>query len=274
MTPGRSFGSRHSLWRSVHAEFLKIWASRTPLIFLLAIPALSYVVVFELYHVEQMGTRLSPGHALEALPVLFVAIWKLLIFQVAVLAYSAFWATVDSQYGMIRVVGTQPLSRLAYLFGKWMGVGAHVAILTAGLILSLVGWTTLYSGVRGIETTDISALLRFSLELMTVTLALCAIGLASGTLRRTVGSGIVTAVLVFIGLSVMMTLPFDVFPPRFVLMRYLFFPVQEFPNPFPAEDGLFLRVYARADFYLTMLVTPAIVAVPAILHFRRRDITE
>jgi ABC-type transport system involved in multi-copper enzyme maturation permease subunit len=262
------------VWRSVHAEFLKIWASRIPLIFLLAIPALSYVVVFELYHVEQMGTRLSPGHALEALPILFVAVWKLLIFQVAVLAFSAFWATVDSQYGMIRVVGTQPLSRLEYLWGKWMGVGAHIAILTVGLILSLFGWTALYSGVRGIQAADVTALLGFSLELTVVTLALGGIGLASGTFRRTVGSGIVTAVLVFIGLSVMMTLPFDVFPPRFVLMRYLFFPVQEFPNPFPVEDGLFLRVYSRADFYVTMLATPLVVALPAVLYFRRRDITE
>lgn len=274
MTPGQAPGSGHGVWRSVHAEFLKIWASRTPLIFLLAIPALTYVVVFELYHVEQMGTRLSPGRPIEALPLVFVAVWKLLIFQVAVLAFSAFWATVDSQYGMIRVVGTQPLSRLEYLCGKWMGVGAHIAMLTAGLILSLVGWTALYSGVRGIQTTDVTALLRFSLELIVFTLALSAIGLASGTLRRTVGSGIVTAVLVFIGLSVMMTLPFDVFPPRFVLMRYLFFPVQEFPNPFPGEDGLFLRLYSRADFYATLLVTSAIVAVPAILYFRRRDITE
>ena len=274
MTPGREFGSGHGVWRSVHAEFLKIWASRIPLIFLLAIPALSFVVVFELYHVEQMGTRLAPDHAIEALPILFVAVWKLLIFQLAVLAFSAFWATVDSQYGMIRVVGIQPLSRLEYLFGKWMGVGAHIAMLTAGLILSLVGWTVIYSGVRGIQAADVTALLRFSLELMVVTLALCGIGLASGTLRRTVGSGIVTAVLVFIGLSVMMTLPFDVFPPRFVLMRYLFFPVQEFPNPFPGEDGLFLRAYSRVDFYVTMLATPAIVALPAILHFRRRDITE
>jgi hypothetical protein len=50
--------------------------------------------------------------------------------------------------------------------------------------------------------------------------------------------------------------------------------VQEFPNPFPVEDGLFLRVYSRADFYVTMLATPLVVALPAVLYFRRRDITE
>jgi hypothetical protein len=266
--------ARHGLRRSAHAAFMKILASRMPLIFLLATPALCFIVVFELFHVEQVGTRLELAHALDAFPLLFVTVWKMLMFQMAVLAFSAFWTTVDSQYGMVRVVGTQPISRLEYLLGTWMGVVAHVAIQAGGLVLSLLGWAVLYCGVSGVDWTDMTRLLLFSLELVVFTAAICVIGLASASFRRTVGSGIVTAVMAFIGLSIIMTLPFDVFPPRFVFVRYLFFPVQEFPNPFPGDDSLFVRLYSHGDFYLTVLATPLLLAIPAVLYFQRRDITE
>jgi ABC-type transport system involved in multi-copper enzyme maturation permease subunit len=266
--------SRHGMLRCAHAEFLKIWASRIPLVFILGVPVLCYLVVFEFYHVEQAGTRVPLHHALQAVPLLFATVWKMLLFQAAVLAFAAFWTTVDSQYGMIRVVGAQPLSRLEYLLGKWIGVSGHVVLVTLALILSLLGWAVLYSGLAGISASDVMMFVRFSLELLTLTLALGGIGLTSASFRRTVGSGIVTAMLAFIALAVMTTLPFDVFPPRFVFVRYLFFPVQEFPNPFPTEDSLFLRMYSRGDFYLVVLATPLILAIPAILYFRRRDITE
>jgi ABC-type multidrug transport system permease subunit len=265
---------RHGLVRSAHAEFMKILASRMPLIFLLATPALCFIVVFELFHIEQMGSRLELNHALEAFPLLFVTVWKMLMFQVAILAFSAFWATVDSQYGMVRVVGVQPISRIEYVVGKWIGVIAHVAIQTGGLVLSLLGWAILYCGVSGIDRSDATRLLRFSITLIVLTVAISALGLATASWRRTVGSGIVTAVLAFIGLSIMMTLPFDVFPPRFVFVRYLFFPVQEYANPFPGEDSLFVRLYSYSDFYFTILVTPLLMAIPAVLYFRRRDIAE
>jgi ABC-type transport system involved in multi-copper enzyme maturation permease subunit len=253
---------------------MKILASRMPLILLLATPALCFIVVFELFHVEQMGSRLQLEHALDAFPLLFVAVWKMLIFQVAVLAFSAFWTTVDSQYGMVRVVGTQPISRLESLLGKWMGIIAHVAIQTGGLVLSLLGWAVLYAGIGGIGWTDGMNLVRFSVQLLVFTLAVCVVGLASASFRRTVGSGIVTAVMAFIGLSVMMALPFDVLPPRLVFVRYLFFAAQEFPNPLPGDDSLFVRLYSHSDFYLSVLGTPLLLVIPAVLYFRRRDITE
>jgi ABC-type transport system involved in multi-copper enzyme maturation permease subunit len=253
---------------------MKILASRMPLIFLLATPALCFIVVFELFHVEQVGARLELDHALDAFPLLFVTVWKMMIFHVAVLAFAAFWTTVDSQYGMVRVVGAQPISRLEYLLGKWSGVLAHVAIQAGGLVLSVLGWAVLYCGVGGIGWADATRFLLFSLELIVFTVATGAVGLASASFRRTVGSGIVTAVMAFIGLSIMMTLPFDVFPPRFVFVRYLFFPVQEFPNPFPGDDSLFVRLYSHSDFALAVVGTPLILAIPAVLYFRRRDITE
>jgi len=273
MVPPRH-ATRNALLRSAHAEFLKIWASRMPLVFLLAIPAFCYLIVFELYHVEHVEEHLALRHALQAVPILFLGVWKMLLFQAAVLAFAAFWTTVDSQYGMIRVVGSQPLSRVEYLLGKWVGISAHLALVTIALILSLVGWAVIYSGVHGIGAQDIAMLLRFSLELLVVVLALGAVGLATASFRRTTASGMVTAMIAFISLAVMTMLPFDVLPPRFVFVRYFFFPMQEFPSPFAARDDLFLRLYSLSDFYTVVLVTPLMLAFPAILYFRRRDITE
>ena len=79
------------------AEFLKIWASRIPLVILVALPLGTYLFVLELYKVEGIGDRIH-GNALDALPILFFATWKTLMFQMAMLTFAAFWATVDSQY--------------------------------------------------------------------------------------------------------------------------------------------------------------------------------
>jgi ABC-type transport system involved in multi-copper enzyme maturation permease subunit len=265
---------RYALARSAHAEFTKIWASRVPLVFLLSIPVGCYLVVFELYHMEHIREHLPVRHALDVVPMLFYVVWKMMLFQAAVLAFAAFWATVDSQYGMVRVVGAQPLSRVEYLLGKWLGISGHVVILTIALIVSVVGWAAIYSGVRGIGARELMMLLRFSVEILALTVALGGVGLATASFRRTIGSGMVTAMVAFIGLSVMMMLPFDVLPPRFVFVRYFFFPMQEFPSPFPGGDNIFLRLYSLSDFYTVVIGTPLILAIPAILYFRRRDITE
>lgn len=81
------------------AEFLKIWASRIPLAILAAIPVLTYAFVIELYHVEGLAERLPARNALDALPVLFFATAKTMLFHGSVLAFAAFWSTVNSQYG-------------------------------------------------------------------------------------------------------------------------------------------------------------------------------
>jgi len=274
VTRPRRDSMRYVLWRSAHAEFMKIWASRVPLVFLLSIPAFCYLVVFELYHVEHLSQELTVRHALDAVPVLYFAVWKMMMFQAAVLAFAAFWATVDSQYGMVRVVGAQPLSRLEYQVGKWLGISGHVAVVTIALIGSVVGWAAIYSGVRGIGLQDVAMLLRFSVELLVLTLALGVVGMVTASFRRTVGSGMVTALLAFIALAVMTMIPFQILPPRFVFVRYLFFPMQEFPSPFETDGSIFVRLYTLADFYTVVIGTPLLLAIPAMLYFRRRDITE
>jgi ABC-type transport system involved in multi-copper enzyme maturation permease subunit len=256
------------------AEFLKIWASRVPLVFLLAIPVGCYLIVFELYHVEHAGELMPIRHALQAVPLLFLGVWRMLLFQGAVIAFAAFWTTIDSQYGMARVVGALPLSRVACLLGKWLGIGGHLVLATIALIASLVGWGVIYSGVQGITSVDVGRLGRFSVELLVVTLALGGVAAAAASFRRTVASGIVTAFIALIGLGFLSMVSSDVVAPRFVFVRYLFYPLQEFPDPWPGRDSPFLRLYSVSDFYRIMLVTPLLFAIPAILYFRQRDISE
>jgi ABC-type transport system involved in multi-copper enzyme maturation permease subunit len=257
------------------AEFLKIWASRIPLTILVAVPALTYLFVFELYHVEHLNDLMKPTNALQSLPVVFFAIWKSLLFQAAVVGFSAFWATVDSQYGMVRIGVCQPVTRIEYLVGKWFAISAHVAILAAGFSASLIGWTCLYSGVHGLGVAGVLAMMRFSLELVCLVASIAAITMIAASFRRTVGSGIMVAFMAFIALAIMTVLPFHVLSPRFVLFRYFSFPLGELPDPFPTEgDSIYVRVRTVADFVLVTTMTPLLLALPALAYFRRRDIGE
>jgi hypothetical protein len=90
-----------------------------------------------------------------------------------------------------------------------------------------------------------------------------------------VGSGIVIAAIAVIVLAFMTMLPFDVVPPRFIFMRYFFFPLGEFPNPWPTElDSPFVRLRTMGEFLVWVPATPLVLSLVAILHFRTRDITE
>ena len=257
------------------AEFLKVWASRIPLVILLALPVGTYLFVFELYHVERMGDHLHIANALDALPLVLFAAWKTLLFQAAMLTFAAFWTTVDSQHGMVRVACCQPVTRVEYLLGKWCGITAHVVIFTIVLVVSGLVWTGIYSGLRGVRGQDAASLARFTVDLVMLTVALTSVAMATASLRRTVGAGIVVALMAFILLAFMTMLPFDLVPPRLVLMRYFFFPLGELRDPFPATaDSLFHRLHSVADFCRVAVATPLLFVLPAVVYFRKRDIVE
>lgn len=257
------------------AEFLKMWASRIPLIIILAIPAGMYLFVFELYHVERIASHLRIENAFDALPLLAFTVWKTMFLQAAVLLFAAFWTTVDSQYGMIRVVCCQPITRLEYLLGRACAGTLHIASFVVAFVGSLVAWAGIYSGFRGVRVQDVLSLVPFTIELTTFVVALGAIAAAVASARRTVGSGIVAGLIAFILLALMTTIPFDVFPPRFVFMRYFFFASGELRNVFPNErDAPWVRVFSEWDFYRTVLLTPVAFVLPAAIYFWRRDIVE
>jgi len=266
-----------SLGRQAAAEFRKIAAARATLAFLLALPVGTYLVAFELYHVEWAGDRMAVRvpDVMHAIPLLFFASWKTLLFQAALVSFAAFWTTLDSQYGMIRVACTQPVSRVTYLVGKWLGIGGHVVILSAVYVLCQGLWGALYSGLGGMGLPQWTALARFAIEAIVLSLALAWIGMAAASFRRTVGSGIVIAVMGVVVLALMMMIPFDVVPPRFVFMRYFFFPLGELPNPWPGHpDSPFVRARTVTEFWAIVPSTPLVLSLAALLHFRRRDITE
>jgi len=257
------------------AEFLKIWASKVPLVILVALPVGTYLFVLELYHVERVGERLAIENAVQALPLVFFATWKTLLFQAAMLTFAAFWTTIDSQYGMLRVGCCQPLTRTELLLGRWCGIGAHVVLFSVALVLSELLWTTLYSGLRGIGVADAVRVARFAVELAVLILAISAVAMAAASCRRTVGSGIVTALMSFILLALMTVLPFDLVPPRLVLFRYFFYPLQEFAAPsLTGADSPFRRPEFLTSFYAVALATPLLFAVPAVAYFGTRDIVE
>lgn len=268
------FAALRGLARQAGAEFRKIAAARMTLAFLLALPVGTYLFAFEFYHVERAADRLPVPDVLHAVPMLFFASWKTLLFQAALVAFAAFWTTLDSQYGMIRVACAQPVSRSVYLVGKWLGVGGHVVILSTVYVLCHGLWGALYAGFGGMGVVQWAALARFAIEVLAFSLALAWIGMAAASFRRTVGSGIVIAVMAVVVLALMTMLPFDLVPPRLVFMRYFFFPLGELPNPWPGHDSPFVRVRTMAEFGAIVPSTPLLLSVAALLHFRRRDITE
>jgi ABC-type transport system involved in multi-copper enzyme maturation permease subunit len=264
-----------SLPRQAGAEFRKIAAARMTLAFLLALPAGTYLFAFELFHVELAIERNVVPNVFHAVALLFFASWKAMLFQIALVAFAAFWATVDSQYGMIRVACSQPVSRSTYLLGKWLGIGGHAVILSAVYVLCLGLWGALYSGFRWMGPAEWAALARFAIEVLIFALAFAWVGMAAASFRRTVGGGIVTAAIAIVLLALMTMLPFSLVPPRLVFMRHFFFPLGELPNPWPSyRDSPFVRVRTAAEFWTIVPLTPLLLSLAALFHFRRRDITE
>jgi ABC-type transport system involved in multi-copper enzyme maturation permease subunit len=264
-----------SLARQAAAEFRKIAAARMTIAFLLAVPAGTYLFAFDLYHVERALERNPVPNLLYTVPLLFFKSWQTLLLQMALVAFAAFWATLDSQYGMIRVACSQPISRSTYLLGKWLGIGGHVLILSAAYVFCLVLWGALYAGFRGMGPAEWTALARFAIEALAFALALTWVGMAAASFRRTVGGGIVTGVMAIILLALMTMLPFSLVPPRFVFMRYFFFSLGELPNPWPlTRDSPFVRARTEAEFWTIVPLTPLLLSLAALVYFRRRDITE
>ncbi len=272
----RADGSRLS--GLVRAECGKIWASWIPLAFVSSTVVIVSLFAFNLYHFELVrGGAYAKRAAMDVLPVLVFGTWKTLLLPAALIAFSAFWTTLDSQYGMIRVGCCQPLSRTEYLVGRWLAVSLYVLLFCVTFVLAQLGWVALESGLSGVDASALARIGRFALELSAFVLALAGVSMAVASLRRTVGGGIVTAYLVAIGLAFMTMLPHDLVPPRLILMRHFFFPIQEFPDPFAAmgyRDTPFARMYTRADFWLVVVATPLAFLAPALVVFRRRDITE
>lgn len=260
----------------VNAEVLKIFASRMPWFIYAGAFAAVYLWVFDFYHLEHLGVERHPKNFFDVFPLLFFKLWVSLLFHVVVVAFAGFWVSLDNQYGMIRVACTQPLTRYEYLLGKYVAISLHVVLIALVFLFAQCFWLIVYSGVRGVTLAELRLIGLVAADVLVFTLALTWIAISAASFRRTTGSAIITACLVFIGLAFLMTLPHDAIPPQYVFMRYLVFPVGNLPNPFAAYGGdtPFRQMYTHRQFLSVVLATPLLFIVPAFLYFQRRDITE
>ncbi len=265
------------LGRAVGAEVRRMWASRIPLGFVITLVVLVLVFAFEVIHVEHIAEQLHPRSAMDPLAALVFATWRTPLFLGAFIPFCAFWMTVDSQYGMVRVACTQPLRRAEYFVGKCVAICAYALLFGATYVLTEVAVAIAYFGTQGMTWSDVGRLARFSAELLSFLVALALAIASCASVRRTVGGGVVVGYMALVGLALMIMLPHSVVSPQFVLMRHYLFPLQELTDPFAVfgyRDSPFTRTASVADFALTIVVTPLLFFLPAVLYFNRRDITE
>jgi ABC-2 family transporter protein len=261
------------VWPYIRAEFLKIYAFRIPQISYLLIFFATFLFAFQLYHYEELGKRLAPKNAFDVMPVLVFATWKSLLFQVLVIGFSVFCVLIESQYGMVRVVCTQPLSREEYILGKCAAVFSHVFLLAMAYVFSLLTWTSVYSGLSGLDVHEVLGLTRFAVYTVAFSLSLSGIAIAAALLRRTIASGLIAAFALCTGLGFMTTFTGSPSFNRFIFLKYFFFLLQPF-RPWASWANSYFVPRPDADFALVMVLTPLLVAIPAIIYFKRRDISE
>jgi ABC-type transport system involved in multi-copper enzyme maturation permease subunit len=269
--PNNSPGS--SLLNLTMAEFAKFYAFRIPQIAYASIPAFLFLFVIQLFYVEHLSTRLGATTVSDLIPYLFFASWKTILFQLFIIVFSVYCVAVDSQYGMIRIGCTQPVSRAQYLLGKTIAIELHVALLALVYVASLFTWASIYNEFRGISVAAITAVASVAARTVVFCVGLSACMVAVSAVRKTLLGAFVSSCVVFACFALLTTLPsrFHLEPALF--LRYFFYPIagilpNDWPIAFPMKNAPLWQ------FVLVSLATPAICLVPALAHFHFRDISE
>lgn len=262
-----------SLLRSSAAEFFKFYAFRIPQIAYASIAGFLFLFVIQLFYVERLSAHLGPATVTEVIPYLFFASWKTILFQLFIIAFSAYCVAVDSQYGMIRIACTQPVSRAQYVLGKSIAIELHVTLFALVYAGSLLMWACICTGFRGLSTAGLLALASLAARTVVFCVGLSGCMIAVSVLRKTLLDAFVSSCVVFAGLALSTTLPsrFHLEPALF--LRYFFYPIagilpKNWPIPFPMQHAPLWQ------FLLVSLVTPTVCFLPALAHFHSRDISE
>lgn len=266
-------GRPGGLFSSVSAEFLKFYAFRIPQIAYSSIAAFLLFFVAELFYVERLSTHLRPASVTEIIPYLFFASWKPLVFQLFILTFCAYCVAVDSQYGMIRIGCTQPVSRIQYLLGKTIAIELHVALFVLVYIASLVFWVCLCTGFRDISVSAIPPVASLTARTVIFCLGWSGCVIAVSVLRKTLLDAMVSSCVLFVCFALLTTMPTRFHLESGLLLRYFFYPIsgilpKSWPIPFPMQNAPLWH------FLLVSFATPAICFIPAVLHFQFRDISE
>jgi len=255
--------------RFVAAEFRKIFAFRMAQYSYAFIFATTYLYMTYVYYVEELPKHLSVTSAYAILPLLFFATWKSLLLHMFVVAFSVHCVTVESQYGMIRVVAAQPLTRSEYVFGKYLAISAHVALIAGVYLASLAFWSVAYGDSLGVTAEHFGALARFSLRIVLLMIGVAWISVSIALLCRTQMSALVIAGISFMTLGLLTTYRAQTLG-QYHFVRHFMAPLGEVPMPYRFE----FPWYPLATFLWVTLATCAAFLLPALFHFHRRDITE
>ncbi len=269
-TDGSSGGR---LLSSVWAEFLKFYAFRIPQIAYASIAAFLLFFVIELFYVERLSAHLGPASVIEVVPYLFFASWKTIAFQFFIITFAAYCVAVDSQYGMIRIGCTQPVSRIRYLLGKAIAIELHVALFVLVYLASLIFWVCLCTGFRGLSASAIPAVASLTARTVVFCVGWSGCAIAISSFRKSLLDAMVSSCVLFVCFALLTTMPMRFHLEAGLLLRYFFYPIggilpENWPIPFPMQNAPLWQ------FLLVSLATPAVCFIPALLHFQLRDISE
>lgn len=262
-----------SLFRSVFAEFLKVYAFRIPQIAYVCITAFMLLFVIQLFYFERLSSHLGPATVTEVIPYLFFASWKTVLFHLFLLAFGAYCIAVDSQYGMIRIGSTQPVSRSQYLLGKAIAIELHVTLFALVYVASLLFWVSICTGFRGLSLSAIAAVASLAARTVVFCVGFSGWVIAVSILRKSLLDAVVSSFVVFAFFALLTTLPMRFHLEAGLFLRYFFYPMagivpKDWPIPFPMQGAPVWQ------FVLVSFGTPAVCFIPAMLHFHLRDICE
>ncbi len=262
-----------SILRSSVAEFFKFYALRIPQIAYASIAAFLILFVFQIFVAERLLAHLGPATVTEVIPYLFFASWKSILFQVFIIAFSAYGIAVDSQYGMIRIGCTQPVSRTQYLMGKSMAIELHVVLFALVYVASLFIWVCLCTRFHGLTISSLHAIASLAGRTIILCCGLSACMIGVSILRKSLLDAFVSCCVVFVALALMTTLPTNYHLEPALFFRYFFYPIAGIlPKNWPIQFPMKYAPYWQ--FLLVSTVTPAVFLLPAFVHFHFRDISE
>jgi ABC-type transport system involved in multi-copper enzyme maturation permease subunit len=259
----------------IRAEVGKLWALPIVRLAVAITPVAMYLFIADMYHIHKLPLHTSVQNLFDALPWVLFDAWKTLILQTVIVCIAAYSPAVEGQYGMIRLLCAQPMSRTEYVLGKGAAISIHVTALTLVFVGSAVAWTALYSGMHGVSWADLNQLALCTLAFVIFAQALGWIAYSLALLRRTIGEALITVVGFFTLFGFM-----TAYSPRrmqvYFLIRYAFFP-WKYLRRLDVEFKSMASLYSSStlvDLFLVALVTSGLAFAAGYVSFVRRDITE
>ncbi len=275
-----------SVWSCAQAELLKPFAMRLPQIAYPSIFAFVYLFVFQFYHLHNTNEFLArQGHQsmYYALGPLLFFINGRMLFRLFILSLAIYLTLCDSQAGMIRVTTVHPLGRVSLALCRLASVVGHAALLALVYYLSLVVWTSAYSGFAGVGFGEIFRMSLSCCYTIIQTASLAAIAFALSLFWRSLAAGIMGVFSSLLAYALFL-ITVEKFVTegespwlRLLSVMWSSVPMQLLPLP---DHWLWMRSYqvVPVEVHLTFLASavfaPLVLCIPALWHFSRRDITE